>query len=418
MPLPVSHTSSRSRPRSACADGHPTAVGVADGVGHQIAQDALDQHRIAIHPERGAAHTQLQSLVGGHGCEPPREPLQEALGREALRAYLHHARVEAGQVEQAVEQLLHGQSGFLQVMHDLPVVRIAQPVLERRHQQGQGVQGLTQIVAGGGEEARLRRHCGLGRLLLRAQFRRGLLDASLQALAPLLQGGSHAVDVVFELPQLAVGAGLDTHRQLTAGDALDGLAHRRQPTAQGLADPPRQPGHQRQDGGEQQGGIDEGACAQALHRGMVERDHQVGANGGERLTGQIGVEWFSQRGAYGVSEHSPAAKGKLIWPIAPGRGAKCGGLSAYHGPASIGALDRSSEHIRLCARRVQQALQRGVIAHDVVVFHRHGELARQGTAAREQRLLGRVQDTVEEIERQQGTADQGRGQRDEEQPQA
>src|SRR5262249_47591154 len=79
-------------------------TGVADRVGHQVAQDALEQRRIAAHHRGGRHEAQTQSLVGGVGRALARNPVEHYLDRQVAYFRPHDAGVELGDVQQRMEE--------------------------------------------------------------------------------------------------------------------------------------------------------------------------------------------------------------------------------------------------------------------------------------------------------------------------
>ncbi len=146
----------------AAADKHRAVLRVANGVRHQVAQDALDQQRIGMHRVPGAAQVQRQALLEGRRLEVQTQLAEDVADLEVLRIHRHAAAVDARDVEQFREQFFEridrGVDAVDQVRDLVVVALVAQGLGEQSH----GMQGLPQIVAGGGEELRLGAVGGLG----------------------------------------------------------------------------------------------------------------------------------------------------------------------------------------------------------------------------------------------------------------
>ena len=63
------------------------------------------------------------------------------------------AGIELGNVEQCAEQLVHRGKRRLDAADDLTALGGAQPAVQLRDEEAQGMERLTQIVAGGSNEA-------------------------------------------------------------------------------------------------------------------------------------------------------------------------------------------------------------------------------------------------------------------------
>ena len=179
--MPVSQTSiDTARPRTPATDQNAAAAGITDRVGNQIAQDALEQNRIAVDTQRPRPHPQLQSAAERVGLELLFEARQHRFQSERVHARLDHARVELADVEQRVEQILQRFDRSVDAVDQIAHFGIAHATAQSRGEETDGVQRLTQVVAGGGEEHRFRARRGLG-ALLRILGERLLLSSALRS---------------------------------------------------------------------------------------------------------------------------------------------------------------------------------------------------------------------------------------------
>ena len=147
------------------ADQHAAAPGMRDGVADEIAQDALQQHRIRIHhrlagpdPQRQAFLHRLRRILGP-------QLLQQRIEREPLAPGLDHAGVQPGDIEQGIEQMPHRRRRAGDVVHQVAAVRGEFLVGQQAQEQADREHGLAQVMAGGGQEARFFQVAALGRLL-------------------------------------------------------------------------------------------------------------------------------------------------------------------------------------------------------------------------------------------------------------
>ena len=75
--------------------------------------------------------------------------------REFRDVRRQHAGIELGDVEQGIEQLVHGLDGGIDAGDEPGALRRVGLVAQLRREQVQGVQRLAQVVAGRREKARL-----------------------------------------------------------------------------------------------------------------------------------------------------------------------------------------------------------------------------------------------------------------------
>ena len=176
---------------AAAAHHHPAALGIAQGIAYQVAQDALEQHRIGAHIAGAMAHRQAQALFGRFGNEIMAQPRQHPFDRHVVDVRLDHAGVDLGDVEDFVEQLLQRLGRGVDAGHHVHRLGVAHLGGKRGGEQAQRMQRLAQVVAGRGKKAvfRTTRHRGrfarLGKvevLLAQAFGQRLVLEAVAQGL--------------------------------------------------------------------------------------------------------------------------------------------------------------------------------------------------------------------------------------------
>ena len=96
--------------RPACGSRRPRRpAGVAHRVGNQVEQDPLEQDEVAAHPGAAGHDPQRQSLFArgfGEGGFDSRRAV--ARSGNSVRLGREHAGIELGNIQQGVEQLVHG----------------------------------------------------------------------------------------------------------------------------------------------------------------------------------------------------------------------------------------------------------------------------------------------------------------------
>ena len=164
--MPESTTSRRSRSvaQAPAADDDAAALGIADGVGDQVLQHALEQHRVASHADRGCApHARRAPCAPRCGVRPrPRGSMSGISGKATTRGP-DHARLDPRDVQHAVEKLLQRGDRKLHAVHHAHCVSgslmrssSTEAYIDNR------LHRLAQVVARRGEEPGLRRVRGFG----------------------------------------------------------------------------------------------------------------------------------------------------------------------------------------------------------------------------------------------------------------
>ena len=126
------------------------------------------------------------------------DPFEQRLQREGLDLPVEGAHVEARDVEQAVEQVLHGLGGDGDLLDEAAGVGGVGLLAELGDEQAEGVHGLAQVVAGGGEEAGLGAVAALGFFLFLEEFAGGGVDLALEVFPRGAELVGHVVDTLGE----------------------------------------------------------------------------------------------------------------------------------------------------------------------------------------------------------------------------
>ena len=183
-------------PTHAAATHHDApAPAVADGVGDEVLQYAAQQVFVGAHHGAGGHAAQLQALAFGQHAKVVAQHLQQRAQRHVADMHFELAGLHARDIEQAVENgILRGQGAF-DAVGRVPPGFIGQVAAQERGEHARGVQGLQQVVHGGGHEAGFGAVGALGllaghvqvagavghalfqRIGQRAQFTRGVLVA-------------------------------------------------------------------------------------------------------------------------------------------------------------------------------------------------------------------------------------------------
>jgi hypothetical protein len=147
------------------------------GIGDQVDQQPVEQGGVGMHLQTGIAKAQDEALGRGAAREG-RLQAGEAVGKRVDAQLRRDAGdVEARKVEEGIEQFAQGGGGcadFFRQLGQLGVVPRGDLVCEVGGEKGEGVQGLAQIVAGGGQKTALGKIGALGAVFLRHPVRFGL----------------------------------------------------------------------------------------------------------------------------------------------------------------------------------------------------------------------------------------------------
>ncbi len=147
---------------------HAALRGVFERIGEQVAHQAFQQRRVAVGMRAAiGAHMQRQAQALGLGQRGKLfgQARHEGPQRQRLAPRRHHAGIHARDIEQGIEHAVERADRALHALGDGHALGIDDATAQVRELQPQGVNRLAQIVAGGGEEARLRQirlaQCGV-----------------------------------------------------------------------------------------------------------------------------------------------------------------------------------------------------------------------------------------------------------------
>ena len=175
------------------ADHHAALRRVAQRVGDEVAQDALQQHGVRAHREARRHDREPEVALDRLGREIVGEPVEQRIEEEGARLRGHRAGLQLGDVEERGKQRFERGHRRRDALRQRGILRIPHAVGQARCEEAERVQRLAQVVAGGGEEARLRavgglrgvaRRAGLRELRVQrlALFRDALLEARVERL--------------------------------------------------------------------------------------------------------------------------------------------------------------------------------------------------------------------------------------------
>jgi len=137
----------------AAGDQNAAAGRIADGIAHEVGDDALEQHRVGVRPAACRARLQAQFALFGRRPLLGGNAFENGLKRKRPRIGMEHAGVELGDVEQTVEQVVHGLCGSGNALHETPALGRMCVLRKLRHEQAQCVHRLTQVVTGRSQKA-------------------------------------------------------------------------------------------------------------------------------------------------------------------------------------------------------------------------------------------------------------------------
>ena len=154
---------------------------IADCVGDQISQDPLQQQRVGLHVQTGPALPESQPLGSGDRNELLPKGREHFVQIHDLLAGLNGAGVQAGDLQQLLDQLGQRFDRTRQVLRQR-LQRPLSPLAQQRAVDADRLQRLPQVVAGRREELRLgpdRAFRGAPRFLGQSLLVQQLLDQDL-----------------------------------------------------------------------------------------------------------------------------------------------------------------------------------------------------------------------------------------------
>jgi len=194
----VPHLDAQAVADPPATEQHAPDLGIADGVGDEVADDPLEQRPVAGDRDVRMDDAERQALLRGLVAELDLEPLEQPRDLEGGDARHDLAGVELADVEQGAEQVLHDADGDVHRMQEVLAMAVVLGGHAVVDQDLQGRERLAEVVVGGPEEARLGAVGGVGQLL-------GLAQRALAALQrrdvvndddPEAAGGDAARDLV------------------------------------------------------------------------------------------------------------------------------------------------------------------------------------------------------------------------------
>ncbi len=151
----VPHLDAQLVAASAAAEQDLAPFGIFYGVRQQVAERLLEQTRIAAHVQAARDHapTELlrRSMVGELGSEA----IEHGADLKLDDVRTDDPRLELIDIEQRIQHARHRAERLLELRDQPGPALILDPLPQYPAQQAEGLQRLAQVMAGGGEEARL-----------------------------------------------------------------------------------------------------------------------------------------------------------------------------------------------------------------------------------------------------------------------
>ena len=130
-------------------------AGIFHRIRQQIADDLLEQPRIAAHSQAARDHAPVEAIGRCVIRELGPQLVEQALDRKICDRRGDDSRFELVDVEQLVQHARHSAHRVVEPAHELERCLVVNALLQHPLQQGDGLQGLPQIMTGGGQKARL-----------------------------------------------------------------------------------------------------------------------------------------------------------------------------------------------------------------------------------------------------------------------
>ena len=152
-------------------------LGVLHRVDQEVLQDAAEHQRIGDDGKAAGAPGQRQALRPRLRLKVENDRGEQLVERHRPQGRRHDTRLELGNVEDGLQQLLDRRQRVLDALGDATLVLVAVRLGECAGRKAGGVQRLQQVVADGGEEACLEAVGALGGIACARQLVVGALEA-------------------------------------------------------------------------------------------------------------------------------------------------------------------------------------------------------------------------------------------------
>src|SRR6185295_17163669 len=123
-------------------DEHLAAIGVRDGIGDDVAQDALTKHWITVGYRACRANAQLEPFRSGLPLVVAAHALDQRANRERHTIHVHHARIEPRDIEQPAEESAQRAYRTLDVIDEAARLRVHRMRAQGRDEQAQRMHRL------------------------------------------------------------------------------------------------------------------------------------------------------------------------------------------------------------------------------------------------------------------------------------
>ena len=150
-------------PLTAYAEQH-TALGVAEGVGQEVLQDAPQQFDIAVDPQAAAAQAEVHAVFGSQHPELCTQGVEQIVQHKGMTVRSDAAVFQARDIQQVADQVLGRAQRAVQMAHQFTGIDGQGVVLMGQcgGEQPRSIQWLHQIMADGGQKAGFRLVGGFG----------------------------------------------------------------------------------------------------------------------------------------------------------------------------------------------------------------------------------------------------------------
>src|SRR5262245_7631470 len=136
------------------ANNDAAVGGVADRIGDEVQQNPFQQDEVAAYRCPAWHDPQGQALLMRRPRKRRLYSVQELAGRKLGEVRAQHVGIELGNVEERIEELIHGSNRGIDPLEQSMTIRRVQTALQLCNEQAQRVQRLPQIVAGGRQRTR------------------------------------------------------------------------------------------------------------------------------------------------------------------------------------------------------------------------------------------------------------------------